>query len=73
MTAARRKVLEQLLVEASSNDPRKVSPGSVQLRQDGLIDWAERTRRGAVARTGLVHWPTFWDLIEQALRETADG
>lgn len=65
--SARRKVLEQLLVEASSNEPRKVAEGSLRLSENGVLDWAEKSRRGLVARTGLVHWPTFWDLVDTAL------
>lgn len=67
MSAARRKVVEQLLVEASGNDPRKVSEGSLRLHADGLIDWSEKTRRGLVARTGLVHHRTLWDLVDQVV------
>lgn len=70
--SVRRRVLEQLLAEASSNDPRKVSEGSLALSGDGLINWAEKSQRGIVARTGLVHWPTFWDLVDDALTPT-DG
>lgn len=65
---SRQRVLEQLLVEASDNDKRKVEPGSVRLTGDRCIDWTEKTKRGLVARSGLVDWPTFWALVDEALR-----
>ena len=68
----RTKVIERLLVEASANDPRKVHEGSVRLFGVRSIDWAERTRRGLVARTGLVDMDRFWDLVEDALNPYAE-
>lgn len=65
--SARRKVLEQMLVEAAGDSPRSVVEGSVRLTENGVLDWTEKGRRGQQARTTLVHWPTFWDLVDDAL------
>ena len=64
---ARTKVIEQLLVEASDNNPRKVHEGSVRLSGERTLDWSERTPRGLVARTGLVDMERFWDLVDDSL------
>lgn len=64
---SRQRVLEQLMVEASDNDQRKVHAGSVRLTGDRHLDWTEKTNRGLVARSGLVDWPTFWRLVDEAL------
>lgn len=67
MSKARMKLVEQLLVEASGNDPRKVHEGSVRLIGGGGIDWTEKTKRGLVARSGFVSNIGLWDLIDASL------
>lgn len=67
MTVARSKVVELILIEASGNDPRKATAGSLRLHADGAIDWTERSKRGPCARSGRVDWDAFWDLIDAAL------
>lgn len=64
---ARMKLVEQLLVESSGNNPRTVMEGSVRLVGGGSIDWTERTKRGLVARSGSVSNRGLWDLIDASL------
>lgn len=64
---ARMKLVEQLLVESSGNNPRTVVEGSVRLIGGGAIDWTERTKRGLVARSAALSNVGLWDLIDASL------